>query len=153
MVAFDAVGVTGNPNISGETNLFGSAAFQYASFTEWSWANNAIRGDGSGVDDTGLAWSQYLASPGNTLATQLKLINPLAYLNTAADSAPYWYVRHGMVDRDTAFAMQTLLYYAIRNDPSVKDVSFKLPYLVGHSGNYDVQEAFAWIQARLAANP
>lgn len=153
VVAFDAVGVTGNPNLSGETNLFGSSAFQYSNFTEWSWANNTIKGDGSGLDDTGLGWSQYFASPGSTLATQLKLINPLAYLNTAADSAPYWYVRHGMVDRDTAFAMQTLLYYAIKNDPSVKDVSFKLPYLVGHSGNYDVQEAFAWIQAKLAANP
>ena len=35
----------------------------------------------------------------------------------------------------------------------LKDVSFKLPYLVGHSGNYDVQEAFAWIKAKLDANP
>ena len=153
VVAFDAVGVTGNPNISGETNLFGTPAQQYTNFTEWSWVNNAVKGDGSGVDDTGLAWAQYLASSTNTLAAQLRLINPLAYLNTAADSAPYWYVRHGMVDRDTAFAMQTLLYYAIKNDPSVKDVSFKLPYLVGHSGNYDVQEAFAWIKAKLDANP
>ena len=45
------------------------------------------------------------------------------------------------------------LYQAIKKDPSVKDVSFKLPYLVGHSGNYDVQEAFAWIKAKLDANP
>ncbi|HSV50821.1 MAG TPA: hypothetical protein VLJ57_01795, partial [Burkholderiaceae bacterium] len=82
----------------------------------------------------------------------IKLVNPIAYLNTTtADSAPYWYVRHGMIDRDTAFAMQTLLYYAIKKDASVKDVDFKFPYLVPHSGNYDVQEAFAWIKARLAA--
>lgn len=160
VVAFDAVGVTGNRNattnawnVSGETNLFGSSAYAYSNFTEWSWANNAAAGDGSGVDDTGLAWSQYLASPSNNLATQLKLINPLAYLNTAADTAPYWYVRHGMIDRDTAFAMQTLLYHAIRKDPTVKDLSFKLPYLTPHSGNYDVQEAFAWIKAKLDANP
>ena len=58
-----------------------------------------------------------------------------------------------MVDRDTAFAMQEMLYQAIKKDTSVKDVSFKLPYLVGHSGNYDVQEAFAWIKAKLDANP
>lgn len=58
-----------------------------------------------------------------------------------------------MVDRDTAFSMQTLLYHAIRSNSAVKEVSFKYPYLVGHSGNYDVQEAFAWIKAKLDANP
>lgn len=153
VVAFDAAGVTGNPNISGETNLFGSANYEYANFTEWSWNNNQKVGDGSGKDDTGLDWAAYTASSSNTLARQIKLINPIAYLNTAADSAPYWYVRHGMVDRDTGFAMQELLYQAIKKDASVKEVSFKLPYLVGHSGNYDVQEAFAWIKAKLSATP
>ena len=153
VVAFDAVGVTGNPNISGETNLFGSAANRYANFTAWSWNHNTVAGDASGQDDTGQDWAAYTASSSNTLARQIKLINPIAYLNTSADAAPYWYVRHGMVDRDTAFAMQETLYQAIKKDPSVKDVSFKLPYLVGHSGNYDVQEAFAWIKAKLDANP
>tara|TARA_R110002167_G_scaffold313473_1_gene519129 strand:- start:450 stop:2162 length:1713 start_codon:yes stop_codon:yes gene_type:complete len=150
VVAFDAVGVTGNPNISGETNLFGSDSYEYANFTQWSWNNNEVLGDGSGTDDTGLAWSDYLAST-SELATQLKLINPIAYLNTDADSAPYWYVRHGMIDRDTAYAMQLTLYYAIKNDKSVRDVSFKMPYLTPHSGNYDVQEAFSWIKTKLDA--
>lgn len=160
VVAFDPVGVTGNRNattgawnVSGETNLFGTATARYANFTEWSWNNNAATGDGSGTDDTGLTWAQVTALSSTPLNTQLKLINPLAYLGTAADSAPYWYVRHGMVDRDTAFVMQTLLYHAIRSDASVKEVSFKFPYLVGHAGNYDVQEAFAWIKAKLDANP
>lgn len=153
VVAFDAVGVTGNTAITGESNLFGSASAQYSNFNEWTWANNSIKGDGTGLDDTGLNWSQYLLSANNNLAIQLKLINPLSYLNSSADTAPYWYVRHGMIDRDSAFAMQTLLYYAIKNDPSVKDVSYKMPYLVSHSGNYDVQEAFAWIKAKVEANP
>jgi len=160
VVAFDAVGVTGNKvastgawNVSGETNLFGPADVRYMNFSEWSWNNNAALGDGSGTDDTGLTFAQYTALSSTTLAKQIKLINPLAYLGTAADSAPYWYVRHGMVDRDTAFAMQSLLYFAIKNDTSVKDVNFKLPYLVPHSGNYDVQEAFTWIKAKLDANP
>ncbi len=153
VVAFDAVGVTGNPAISGETNLFGSSAAEYSNFTEWTWTNNTKAKDGSGLDDTGQGWASYLASSTNTLAAQIRLIDPVAYLNTAADSAPYWYVRHGMIDRDTAFSMQTLLYHAIRKDPSVKDVSFKLPYMVPHSGNYDVQEAFAWIKAKVDANP
>lgn len=160
VVAFDAVGVNGNKvastgawNVSGETNLFGPPEVRYMNFTEWSWNNNAALGDGSGSDDTGLTFAQYTALSTTTLAKQIKLINPLAYLGTSADSAPYWYVRHGMVDRDTAFAMQSLLYYAIKNDNSVKEVDFKIPYLVPHSGNYDVQEAFAWIKAKLAANP
>jgi hypothetical protein len=153
VVAFDAAGVTGNTAVTGESNLFGAATAQYANFNEWTWVNNSVKGDGSGLDDTGLNWSQYLLSANNNLATQLKLINPLSYLNTAADTAPYWYVRHGMIDRDSSFAMQTLLYYAIKNDASVKDVSYKMPYLVSHSGNYDVQEAFAWIKAKVEANP
>lgn len=162
VVAFDPVGVTNNKNvttglwnISGETNLFGSDYFEYSNYTEWSWTNNAIVGDGSGANDnSGLTWANYLASSGNTLAKQLKLINPVAYLNTStADAAPYWYVRHGMIDRDTAFAMQTTLQHAIQNDTSVKDLSFKFRYLVGHAGNYDVQEAFTWIKAKLDANP
>jgi hypothetical protein len=161
VVAFDAVGVTGNRNastgvwnVSGETNLFGPADVRYMNFSEWSWNNNAALGDNTGTDDTGLSFAQYTALSTSLLAKQIKLINPIAYLNTTgADAAPYWYVRHGMVDRDTAFVMQTLLYQAIRNDASVREVSFKLPYLVPHSGNYDVQEAFAWIKAKLDANP
>lgn len=153
VVAFDAVGVTGNAAITGESNLFGSASAQYSNFNEWTWGNNSIKGDGSGLDDSGLNWSQYLLSSNNNLATQLKLINPLSYLGTSADTAPYWYVRHGMIDRDSAFAMQTLLYYAIKNDASVKEANYAMPYLVSHSGNYDVQEAFAWIKAKVEANP
>lgn len=151
VVAFDAAGVTGNPGITGESTLFGPASAEYSNFTQWSWDNNQKSGDGSGKDDTGLDWAGYLASPDSVLKTQLKLINPIAYLNTTTNVAPYWYVRHGMVDRDTSFAMQELLYAALKSDASVKEVSFKLPYLVGHAGNYDVQEAFAWIKARLAA--
>jgi hypothetical protein len=54
-------------------------------------------------------------------------------------------VRHGIIDRDTSFALQTTLYYAIKNDPKVKDLNFKLVWLQGHAGNYDVQEAYAWV--------
>ncbi len=153
VVAFDATGVTGNPSVSGETNLFGSDYYEYANFNAWTWENNEVLGDGSGIDDTGMSWDEYLADSDNNRAEQINLINPLHYLNTDADSAPHWYIRHGMVDRDTAFAMQLMLYYAVKNDPSVQDVDFKLPYLVPHSGNYDVQEAFAWLKGMLDANP
>ncbi|QUN07009.1 hypothetical protein KDN34_06120 [Shewanella yunxiaonensis] len=155
VVAFDATAETGNPSVSGETNLFGSDYYEYGNFNAWTWTNNEVLGDGSGVDDTGLSWADYLAdTDSNNLAAQINLINPINYLETAdADVAPHWYVRHGMVDRDTAFAMQLTLYYALKNNAKVEDVSFKIPYLVPHSGNYDVQEAFAWLKTTLANNP
>ncbi|WP_228200945.1 hypothetical protein [Acinetobacter baumannii] len=92
-----------------------------------------ITADGSGQDDTGLSWENYLnsnSSTANLLKDQLKMVNPIAYLNTTTDTAPYWYIRHGMLDRDTSFAMQMILYYAVTNDPKVKDTNFKLPYLI-----------------------
>ena len=152
VVAFDAVAVNGNTAISGETNLFGNSQYEYSNFTQWSWDHNSKTADGSGADDTGLTWEDYLnsnSSTANLLNAQIKMVNPIAYLNTTTDTAPNWYIRHGMVDRDTSFAMQMILYYAVSNDPKVKDVNFKLPYLTGHSGNYDVQEAFTWIKGKL----
>lgn len=152
VVAFDAVGVNGNTAISGETNLFGDSQNEYNNFTQWSWDHNSKTADGSGQDDTGLNWENYLnsnSSNANLLKDQLKMVNPIAYLNTTTDTAPYWYIRHGMLDRDTSFAMQMILYYAVTNDPKVKDTNFKLPYLTGHAGNYDVQEAFKWINEKL----
>ncbi|MCK0912457.1 hypothetical protein BFR85_005300 [Acinetobacter pittii] len=152
VVAFDAVGVNGNTAISGETNLFGDSQSEYNNFTQWSWDHNSKTADGSGQDDTGLNWENYLnsnSSTANLLKDQLKMVNPIAYLNTTTDTAPYWYIRHGMLDRDTSFAMQMILYYAVTNDPKVKDTNFKLPYLTGHAGNYDVQEAFKWINEKL----
>ncbi|MDC4364771.1 hypothetical protein OHV40_00880 [Acinetobacter baumannii] len=152
VVAFDAVGVNGNTAISGETNLFGDSQNEYNNFTQWSWDHNSKTADGSGQDDTGLSWENYLnsnSSTANLLKDQLKMVNPIAYLNTTTDTAPYWYIRHGMLDRDTSFAMQMILYYAVTNDPKVKDTNFKLPYLTGHAGNYDVQEAFKWINEKL----
>ena len=153
--SFDPVGVTdlAPQALSGESNLFGSEQARYSNFTEWSWNNNAVKGDDSGADDTGKTWAAALAgSP--LLAQQLKLVNPLDFL-TARNStvAPYWYVRHGMLDRDTALAMQVLLQHALMNNPAVKDLSFKLPYLIGHTGYADVQESFDWIKAHLAAQP
>ncbi|WP_396235212.1 subtype B tannase [Acinetobacter baumannii] len=152
VVAFDAVGVNGNTAISGETNLFGDSQNEYNNFTQWSWDHNSKTADSSGQDDTGLSWENYLnsnSSTANLLKDQLKMVNPIAYLNTTTDTAPYWYIRHGMLDRDTSFAMQMILYYAVTNYPKVKDTNFKLPYLTGHAGNYDVQEAFKWINEKL----
>ncbi len=153
--SFDPVGVTDiAPRVlAGESNLFGSETTTYSNFTEWSWNRNAVKGDDTGTDDTGKNWAAHLAN-NSLLARQLKLVNPMDFLiGGGSNPAPYWYVRHGMLDRDTALAMQVLLQHALKNNPSVKDVSFKLPYLIGHTGYADIQESFDWIRAKLAAHP
>jgi hypothetical protein len=148
--AFDATANTGNKALSGENSLFGPINTEYSNFMKYAWDNNEVPGDNSGFDDTGKKWTEYIADPATTLDDQIRMVSPMAYLNSAADTAPYWYVRHGMVDRDTSFAVEAALYYAILNDPSVKDVNFKLAWLRPHSGNYDVQEAYAWIAGIIA---
>lgn len=148
--AFDATANIGAQGVSGENTLFGSSSLEYANFSEYSWNHNEVKGDGSGADDTGQDWAGYIAGAGRTLARQVRMASPMTYLNSSADSAPYWYVRHGLVDRDTSFAVEIALAHAIRNDPSVKEANFKLAWLQGHAGNYDVQEAYAWVAGILA---
>jgi hypothetical protein len=148
--SFDSSANTGVKGTSGENTLFGSSKVGYANFSEYSWNHNDVKGDSSGLDDTGLDWNAYVKSSGAELAKQVKMVSPIPYLNSAADSAPYWYVRHGLADRDTSFAVQTTLYYAMKNDASIKDVNFKLAWLQGHAGNYDVQEAYKWVAGVLA---
>ncbi len=150
--SFDVTGTSevGASVGKGETNLFGAADVAYSNFMAWAWNNNNVAGDGSGLDDTGLFWNQYIG--GSELEKQIKLINPLPYLISRkdGDSAPYWYVRHGLRDRDTSFAVEMELFYAIDNDPSVLDVNTALAYDTGHAGNYDVLEAYEWLADILA---
>jgi hypothetical protein len=148
--AFDATASTGNRGVSGENTLFGSAKVEYSNFTQYAWDHNDVKGDGSGVDDTGIAWTSHLAGPGAELARQIKMTSPLPYLRTTTTTvARYWYVRHGLLDRDTSFAVQATLAAAIQNNSAVKDVNFKIAWMQGHAGNYDVQEAYAWLAETL----
>lgn len=134
-----------------EDSLYGSEDAAYEPFTRYSWDNDKAE-NGYGLDETGLSWEEYLATEdGQRLSMQLQMSSPIPYLTTEnGDSAPYWYVRHGLRDRDTSFALQTVLYTAIMNDDSIKGVNFLLPWLQPHSGDYDVQEAYAWLESVLA---
>jgi hypothetical protein len=149
--AFDATASSGNVGVTGENTLFGPAKVAYSNFTQYAWDHNEVKGDGSGEDDTGLDWKAYIAGPGAPLARQLKMSTPLPYLQSrAATPAPYWYIRHGSLDRDTSFAVQVTLATAVKNNPAVKDTNFKIAWMQGHAGNYDVQEAYAWLADVLA---
>ena len=84
---------------------------------------------------------------GKAVLKQMKMINPMPYLvsDTEGNSAPYWYFRHGMLDRDTSFAVEAALYYAVLNAHDVSNVNFELAWLKGHGGDYDVPEAYEWV--------
>ena len=149
--SFDVSGTYGlRAAVWGESNLFGSDLAVYSNFIAWTWNNNSAELDGSGKDDTGLVWSQYF--PGSEIEKQIKLIDPIAYLIDAddGDSAPYWYVRYGLRDRDTSFAVETTLFYAIENDATVVNADYGLAYIEGHGGDYDVIEAYEWLAGILA---
>jgi len=145
-----APGSGGGPG-AGESNLFGTAAQEYSNFTEYSWNNNGIAGDGIGLDDTGLTWAHLLKKRATVVDDQVQLIDPLEYIGTSADTAPYWYVRHGTRDRDTSFTVSIALNAALAADRSVEDVNYRLAWNQPHAGNYDLPETMAWVAQSLAA--
>lgn len=154
--AFDGCGLTTSMFGLSESNLFGPSTVSYRNITEYSWNHNLTVGDGSGIYDTGLTFAQYMATTdGATLALQGKMTSPIPYLtaSTGCTPCPNWYVRYGMADTNTSFAVETVLLYALRNNANIKDINFKFPYMTPHAGNYDTKESFAWIKAKLAANP
>jgi alpha/beta hydrolase fold len=148
--AFDRSNNTGNQGVDGENTLFGARLQEWSNFTPHGWNANEVAGDGSGKDDTGADWQAWIAGDGALVAEQLRLINPLSYLGTDAKAAPYWRVRHGMIDRDTSFAVELTLSRAIAGDADVREMDFALPWMTPHSGDYDVQEAYRWLAKVLA---
>jgi hypothetical protein len=131
-----------------ESNLAGTPAQEYSAFTEWAWEHNAVPGDGIGSEDTGLLWRDYIhTDAGKAVVKQMDMIDlmPYLYSDTNGASAPYWYYRHGMRDRDTSFAVEVAMYYAVLNAFDVRNVNFELAWLQRHGGDYDIPEAYEWV--------
>ena len=133
-----------------EDSLFGSADIPYCPFNEYSW-NNDKEINGVGMDETALSWDEYMETEeGRELALQIKMTSAIDYLlEGTCDIAPHWYVRHGMDDRDTSFAVEALLFNAVRNNPKVSSPNVGFAWLMPHSGDYDVPEAYSWVQGLL----
>ena len=148
--AFDQTGLT-LTGATGESNLFGTKYQAYSNFTTYAWDHNDIKGDGIGYDDTGLSFANLLKRQDTVVDEQAALINPMRYIGTNADTAPYWYVRHGTRDRDTSFIISINLSSALQADRHVKEVNYALSWNQPHAGNYDVPEAMAWIAKVLKA--
>ncbi len=139
---------TALPGAMNESNLAGTPAQEYSAFSEWAWNHNGVPGDGIGSEDTGLLWRDYIQTDaGEAVVKQMDMVNPMPYLvgDSEGDSAPYWYYRHGMIDRDTSFAVEAAMYYAALNASDIDNLNFELAWLKPHSGNYDVPEAYEWV--------
>jgi hypothetical protein len=121
--AFDAL-----DNSSPENQLFGSATMDKRHFTDFA------------VKQT--------ASDAATMADkmQIKKMNPMNYIgDKGAKTAKNWRVRHGAKDKDTGFAIPVILATTLQNKGF--KVDFALPWDVPHSGDYDLDELFAWADA------
>lgn len=78
----------------------------------------------------------------------IKMMNPLSYIGVA-DTAKYWRIRHGVYDRDTSLAIPVILAAFLMNKGY--HVDFALPWGLPHSGDYDMEELFGWID-RICGN-
>ena len=72
----------------------------------------------------------------------VRMLNPLSYIGEA-DTAPHWRIRHGACDRDTSVAIPLILAALLANRGY--DVDCEVPWGLPHSGDYDLDELFAWI--------
>ena len=108
-----------------ENELFGTPDIQFRHFTEYSREHSAAGGE--------------LAD-----AHQIKMMNPMEYIRDEnSTTAKYYRIRHGAVDRDTSLSISALLTAMLREGGT--KVDFAYPWGRPHSGDYDLEELFAWI--------
>lgn len=120
--AFDGVNL-GN----GENQLFGSQSIDKSHFTDFAAAHSTVAG-----------------AP-RADARVVGMMNPMNYIGVAsAQNAKYWRIRHGTKDRDTSLAIPALLALTLGKHGIPTD--FALPWDRPHSGDYDPDELFAWME-------
>lgn len=119
--AFDAL-----DNKSFENNLFGTIEIDNQHFTEYSFKNHKD------------------SNPTMSDNQVVKMMNPMRYVgDKKAKTAQNWWVRHGAKDRDTGFAVPVILATTLQNKGF--KVDFALPWDKPHSGDYDLDELFNWM--------
>lgn len=73
---------------------------------------------------------------------KIRLLNPTEFIGSC-DTTRNWRIRHGAFDRDTSIAIPVILATMLKNKGF--NVDFALPWGLPHSGDYDLEELFAWI--------
>lgn len=121
--AFDSL-----ENSTGENNLFGDAKVDNKHFTKFMY--------------------QRAGAPAGLLADPqvVQLMDPLELMRSDVEARKVpqcWRIRHGTKDRDTSLAVSAIL--ALLAEQAGRSVDYFLPWDVPHSGDYDRDELFAWI--------
>lgn len=125
--AFDALDIS-----SDENQEFGTSKTDALHFTDFSLRESTVK---AGIAD----------------AKIIRMMNPLYYIGAAGTKcAAHWRIRHGTKDKDTGLAVSVILATELREKGA--DVNFALPWERPHSGDYDLDELFAWIDAAVAAD-
>lgn len=128
--AFDQYGVlidTPTP----ENNVFGNIDGIPANFTDFSLRKR--------LHDSNASLSEEMVS-------RVFIMNPMNFISENASSvAPHWFIRHGAKDRDTSFLVPVNLATKLKN--SGYDVNFFLPWNRPHSGDYNLDDLFKWIES------
>ena len=118
--AFDALDFS-----SPETSLFGTSTIDNQHFTVYGIQNTAVKG---------------------TMADEhiIGMMNPMNYIGTPnTQTAKHWRIRHGSKDKDTGLAISVILATCLQNNGN--EVSMELPWDRQHSGDYDLDELFKWV--------
>lgn len=126
--AFDQMGVlidTPSP----ENNVFGNEKGEAANFTDFSLRHRLGNVKAQLSDD---------------MKFRVAVMNPMNYIGSDKSTvAQNWYIRHGAKDRDTSFLVPVNLATKLQN--AGKNVDFFLPWNRPHSGDYNLDDLFAWI--------
>lgn len=79
-------------------------------------------------------------------AEQIRMMNPLNFIGRQdVTVAEHFRIRHGAADRDTSLAVPAILALTLQNNGV--DVDFFSPWARGHSGDYDLDQLFDWIDS------
>lgn len=128
--AFDQYGVlidTPTP----ENNVFGNSDGTPANFTDFSLRHR--------LHDINVTLDK-------DMVHRVFIMNPMNFISENATSvAPHWFIRHGAKDRDTSFLVPINLATKLKN--SGCDVNFFLPWNRPHSGDYNLDDLFGWIES------
>lgn len=118
--AFDAVDLS-----AAENDEFGTATVKAQHFTKFSQDNSTD--SGSSIADSKI----------------IKMMNPMNYIGAkGTTTAPHFRIRYGSIDANTSLAVPAILATKLQN--SGYDADFAIPWGVGHAGDYDLDDLFAW---------
>ena len=128
--AFDQYGVLIDTPTA-ENNVFGNSEGIPANFTDFS-LRHRLHDNSATLD--------------KDMVRRVFIMNPMNFISENATSvAPHWFIRHGAKDRDTSFLVPINLATKLKN--SGFDVNFFLPWNRPHSGDYNLDDLFSWIDS------